>query len=108
MIPPPPPCSESCRKPCHSRSARSKNSSAFSSPSDPNKDRPDERVDLDGNTIEKGERQANPLDEPAQWSLTAQDTDEPAIEGIEVTEAGALTITNPNASRTCGCGQSFS
>lgn len=68
-----------------------------SEPSDPNRDRPDERVDLDGNPIEKGERQANPLDEPAQWSLTAQDTEEPAIEGIEVDEAGALTITNPNA-----------
>lgn len=68
-----------------------------SEPTDPNRDRPDERVDFDGNEISKGERQANPLDEPAQWSLTNETTQEPAIEALVVDAAGNLVIPNPAA-----------
>lgn len=61
------------------------------------RDKPDERVDLDGNVIDKNQRAENPLDEPAQWALTFEDSTEPAIEGIEVDEAGNLVIVNPPA-----------
>lgn len=66
-------------------------------PPTPDRDRPDQRVDVDGNPIDKTDRPENPLNEPAQWSLTSQDSEEPAIEGIEVDAAGNLVITNPPA-----------
>lgn len=65
-----------------------------SDPPGANRDRPDNRVDFDENAINK-ERQSNPLDEPATWTLTFQDTDEPAIEWIPVNGAGDLVITVP-------------
>lgn len=64
--------------------------------SDRGGDKPDNKVDLDGNTIGKGERQASPLDEPAQWTTTFEDAEEPAVEGVRVDGAGNLVIEVPD------------
>jgi hypothetical protein len=53
-------------------------------------DRPDARTDVNGNTIPKGERQQNPLNEPATWTLEFVDTEEPADEGTPVKYDGTL------------------
>ncbi len=65
-------------------------------PKSSNKDKPDNHVDLDGNTIDK-QRQENPLLEPATWTLTFRDSDEPAIEGIPVNDDGTPAVTVPVA-----------
>ncbi len=66
-----------------------------SDPHTAERDRPDNKVDLDGNAIPKGERQANPLNEPATWSLTFRDKEEPADTGIAVGYDGNLVTISP-------------
>ena len=60
------------------------------------RDKPDNKVDLDGKTIDKA-HQDNPLNEPAVWTLTFQDSEEPAVEWVEVDNAGNLVIPLPPA-----------
>jgi hypothetical protein len=72
-----------------------------SDPPGSERDRPDSKVDFDGNPVENaeragaGDRTASPLDEPAVWTLTFEDAEEPAIEGIKVDAAGNLVSTAP-------------
>ena len=68
-----------------------------SNPPTPDKDKPDQKVDLDGDTIDKTERPTNPLTEPAVWTLTFEDSEEPATEGIEVKYDGTLKTLVPAA-----------
>jgi hypothetical protein len=62
----------------------------------------DRDVDFDGNPIDRGGTGGgqpfdNPLLEPATWSITFQDTEEPAIEGVLVEPDGTPRIEAPSA-----------
>lgn len=62
-----------------------------------------QQVDIDGNPVSgpTGDGsvgyQENPLDEPATWKITTQDSQEVAESGIEVDGAGNLVIPSPPA-----------
>jgi hypothetical protein len=66
-----------------------------------NADKPEQNVGFDGagagEVIDKTDRPENPLAEPATWALGFEDSEEPAIEGVEVNEAGELIVVNPAA-----------
>jgi hypothetical protein len=72
-----------------------------SDPPRPDEFRADRPVDFDGNPIDptssSGKPSGSPTLEPVQWKLTTQDSEEPAIEGILVNEAGILQIVDPPA-----------
>lgn len=66
-----------------------------SDPPEPTHDKPDNRTDFEGdetggNTIEKTDRPASPLDEPATWTMSLEDREVPATEGILVSADGNL------------------
>jgi hypothetical protein len=64
-----------------------------------NADKPEQNVGFDGagagEVIDKTDRPENPLAEPATWTLTFEDDEEPAIEGLRVSPTGAILFDVP-------------